>query len=148
MQPVTVSLGDRITARALFDPICQLYDEIFSVPPFHWNPDESEQHRRRFKVAIASLGFGITTAVTDDELVGFAYGYQLPVSTRWWEGFLEPVPAELTTEYEGRTFAVIDLAVRQGWAAAWASGGVCWGRCWRANLANAPARRVGSTLRV
>ncbi len=60
-------------------------------------------------------GFGVATASAGDELVGFAYGHRLPPTTRWWQGFLEPVPAELATEYDGRTFAIIDVAVRPGW---------------------------------
>ncbi len=59
--------------------------------------------------------FGIATAEADGHLVGFAYGYTLPPNTRWWQGFPEPLPAELTHERTGRTFALIDLAVQERW---------------------------------
>ncbi len=46
------------------------------------------------------------------ELVGFAYGVALKPDTQWWSGTTEPLPDELTAEWNGRTFAIIDLAVR------------------------------------
>gem|GEM_PF-6635353 len=47
MPAISVELGDAARARALFESICHLYDEVFSTPPFHWEPNESEQHRQR-----------------------------------------------------------------------------------------------------
>jgi GNAT superfamily N-acetyltransferase len=35
--------------------------------------------------------------------------------TNWWEGFETPVPDNVTREWAGRTFAVIDLAVQREW---------------------------------
>ncbi|SRR6266498_85836 len=115
MQPVVVSLSDHSAARSLFDPICQLYGEVFSAASHHWNEDRSREHRKRLTTLVADPSFGLTTAFVGSDLIGLAYGYQLPIKTQWWQGFLEPVPADLTTEREGRSFAVIDLAVRQAW---------------------------------
>jgi ribosomal protein S18 acetylase RimI-like enzyme len=112
---VQLALGNANTARALHDPICALYDEVFSAPPFHPKPDASQQHRRRLEDLLAGPWFGVTTATVNDELIGFAYGNRLAPTTKWWQGFLAPVPDELTAEREGRTFAVIELAVRADW---------------------------------
>jgi GNAT superfamily N-acetyltransferase len=57
--------------------------------------------------------FGLVTAKVNGELVGFAYGIALSGNTGWWSRMMEPLPEELTAEWNGRTFAVIDLAVRQ-----------------------------------
>ncbi len=56
--------------------------------------------------------FGLATAEETDELVGFAYGVALGPDTSWWSGMVEPLPDELIAEWNRRTFAVIDLAVR------------------------------------
>ena len=113
--PVTIAPLDPTQPGALIDPICDLYDEVFSAPPFRWTDDESEHHRRMLTSLLTEPTFGIFTAAADKRLVGFAYGYQLPPDTRWWEGFQEPLSPDRTREWEGRTFAVIDLAVQQKW---------------------------------
>jgi ribosomal protein S18 acetylase RimI-like enzyme len=35
--------------------------------------------------------------------------------TRRWQGFITPLAPELAAEWEGRTFAIIDMAVRREW---------------------------------
>lgn len=37
----------------------------------------------------------------------------LPPDTDWWDGTLDPLPEDFTDETTGRTFAVIELAVRK-----------------------------------
>ena len=58
---------------------------------------------------------GIVTAQAENELIGFAYGYTLKPDTHWWDGFITPVPEEVTKEWEGRTFALIDFVVAEDW---------------------------------
>ncbi|MGD0553959.1 MAG: GNAT family N-acetyltransferase [Streptosporangiaceae bacterium] len=48
-------------------------------------------------------------------LVGYAYGAPLRQSTSWWRDLTTPLPEDLTEEYPGRTFALLDLAVRAAW---------------------------------
>jgi ribosomal protein S18 acetylase RimI-like enzyme len=112
---ITVGLATRERAHELLDSICDLYDEVFSAPPFRWTDEESGHHRRMLTSLLVEPTFGLVTAEADGQLVGFTYGYTLPPKTRWWDGFQEPVPAELTKEREGRTFALIDLAVQREW---------------------------------
>lgn len=110
---VTLTHRDPIQAGALLDAICQLYDTVFSQPPFRWTDDESEHHRQSLARLMKNPTFGLMTAETADELVGFAYGVALGPDTLWWSSMAEPLPNELTAEWNGRTFAVIDLAVRE-----------------------------------
>jgi len=36
-------------------------------------------------------------------------------ATSWWRHLTTPLPDDMTTEYQGRTFALADLAVRAAW---------------------------------
>ena len=100
-------------AAALLNPICLLYDTVFSQPPFRWTDDESEHHRQSLARLIENPTFSLVTAEATGELVGFAYGLALKPDTPWWSGMIEPLPDELTAEWNGRTFAIIDMAVRE-----------------------------------
>lgn len=108
---VTLRHHDTRQAAALLDPICLLYDTVFSQPPFRWTDDESEHHRQSLIRLIANPACALVTANAADELVGFAYGVALKPGTAWWSGMTEPLPEELTAEWNGRTFAIIDIAV-------------------------------------
>lgn len=110
---VTLKHRDTRQASALLDHICLLYDTVFSQPPFRWTDDESEHHRQSLIRLIAIPAFALVTAEATGELVGFAYGVALRPDTQWWAGMTEPLPDELTAEWKGRTFAVIDVAVRE-----------------------------------
>ncbi|WP_157227518.1 GNAT family N-acetyltransferase [Nocardia asiatica] len=92
----------------LLDPLCALYDSVFSVAPHFW--DDSEQHRRMMEQWVGAPDFALTVAEVDDSLVGFAYGRPLR-NADWWRGLRDPVAQDFTREWPGRTFALIDLAV-------------------------------------
>ncbi|WP_169811063.1 GNAT family N-acetyltransferase [Nocardia amamiensis] len=109
----SVRLGTADDVRHHFDGICELYDEAFSAPPFVWPVDESQRHRQMLTKMIALQGFGIALAESGDTLVGFVYGDTLTTNTGWWDGFQQPVHPDVTREWPGRTFAVIDLAVQK-----------------------------------
>jgi ribosomal protein S18 acetylase RimI-like enzyme len=111
LNEVTLRHRDTKQAAALLAPICALYDTVFSQPPFRWTDDESEHHRQSLLRLIASPEFALVTAEAAGKLVGFAYGIALRPDTQWWSGMTEPLPDELTTEWKGRTFAIIDVAV-------------------------------------
>ncbi len=115
VQDVTLALRDGRRAAELLEPICALYDAVFSVPPFRWTEEESAHHRRSLVELIGDPTFGLATAGAAGGLVGFAYGVRLAPTTGWWQGFEEPLRPELVAEHEGRTFALIDLAVDEGY---------------------------------
>jgi hypothetical protein len=108
---VRIEIGGANLARPLLDPICDLYDQVFSVPPFFWREDESQMHRQRLLRLLDDPTFGITVAQNDAELVGFAYGFSLPPDTKRWSSLLEPAEPKLTAEWFGRTFLLFDYAV-------------------------------------
>jgi ribosomal protein S18 acetylase RimI-like enzyme len=112
---LSVHLGTAATAEVLFEPICALYNQVFSQPPFRWTDEESQHHRQLLTTLRQEPTFGIATAEAAGQLIGFGYGYTLRPDTRWWANFTEPLPEELTRERPHRTFALIDLAVHQAW---------------------------------
>ena len=111
--PLRISAGGSAVAEHLFEPVCALYDEVFSQPPFRWTDDESQHHRDLLRSLMKEASFGIVVAESADQLAGFAYGYQLKPETQWWQNFTEPLPEDVAREWPGRTFALIDLAVHR-----------------------------------
>lgn len=69
----------------------------------------------RFEVHRRQPGFVLAEARNGLYLVGYAYGLPLRPSTDWWRHLTAPLPADVTTERAGRTFAVMALAVRPAW---------------------------------
>jgi GNAT superfamily N-acetyltransferase len=114
-QEVHIQLGTASLARAWLDPLCGLYEAVFSKPPFHWPDEESANYRRRTEQLLTRESFGIAIATHNDQLIGFAYGVTLSPDTGWWSGLPEDVSDDITTECPGRTFALIDFAVREDW---------------------------------
>jgi GNAT superfamily N-acetyltransferase len=112
MADVRVEIGGAELAGPLLDPICAVYDEVFSVPPFYWREDESELHRQRLIRLLDDPTFGIALAQAGEETVGFAYGFSLPPDTKRWSSLMEPAEPTLTAEWPGRTFLLFDYAVR------------------------------------
>jgi GNAT superfamily N-acetyltransferase len=69
----------------------------------------------RFRVQRRQPGFVLAEARHGGYLVGYASGMPLRPSTDWWQQLTAPLPAAVTTEHTGRTFAVLDLVVRASW---------------------------------
>lgn len=110
-----IELGGGDLAVGLVDDVCQLYDAVFSVPPFTWSPGEPAEHRRMLTDLLADKTFAIAIAREGRELVGFAYGHRLPVTHGWWRGFPAPLPADFAAEWEGRTFTLTDFGVERSY---------------------------------
>jgi ribosomal protein S18 acetylase RimI-like enzyme len=70
---------------------------------------------RRARVWRRQPGFALAEARHGGYLVGYAAGMPLRPSTSWWRGLTTPLPAAVTAEYPGRTFALTDLLVRASW---------------------------------
>lgn len=108
---IRFEVGGRELASAHRAAVSRMHHRIFSRPPFISTVADAEEQQAVFDDLLAADRFGICLARTGDELVGFAYGHRLPVDHRWWTRFLIPVPEEVADEWEGRTFALVDLAV-------------------------------------
>jgi hypothetical protein len=73
---------------------------------------DHEAFAGQFRVWRRQPGFVLAEARHGDYLVGFAAGMPLRPSTSWWKDLTNPLPAEVTTEHPGRTFALTELLVR------------------------------------
>lgn len=109
---VRVEVGGAELTRPLLDPICALYDEIFSAPPFFWRDDESVLHRERLLRLLDDPTFGVAVAQAGGRLAGFAYGFRVLPDTTRWAGLIGEVSPELVAEWPGRTFLLFDYGVQ------------------------------------
>jgi GNAT superfamily N-acetyltransferase len=111
MTTLTTETGP--AARGLLDIVQPIYTEVYAEPPYHEGPDDVADFARSWERRITTPGFRLVIAHDDDEAIGFSFGHELPVTTDWWDGTLSPLPNEFTQERPGRTFAIIELAVRK-----------------------------------
>jgi GNAT superfamily N-acetyltransferase len=70
---------------------------------------------RQLRVRRRQPGFVLAEARHGGYLVAYAAGLPLRPSTSWWKDLTTPLPADLTTEYPGRTFAIAEFLVRASW---------------------------------
>lgn len=103
-----LKFGGVATAAAHFDAICDLYDEVFSSPPFLWAPEESLRHQVLLAESLDNPSCSAVVVLDDDRLVGFAYGVTMPPDGQWWQ---EPPEGPLLPPEPGGTFALATLAV-------------------------------------
>lgn len=90
-----------------------LYAEVYAEPPYHEGPTEAADFTSGWSRTIDQRNFRLVVARRAGEPVGFAFGLQLRARTKWWHGAVTPLPDEITAEYPGRTFAIIEIAVRR-----------------------------------
>src|SRR5712691_8045459 len=96
-------------AVAGLDNLRDLYLDVYAEPPYKWGEEHADLFVDRFKVQARQDGFALVEARHGSALVGIAFGVTLQPSTPWWHNLLEPLPAEITEERPGRTFAVVEL---------------------------------------
>ncbi len=111
---MTFHLLDGIRAGAHAAELQALHAEVYADPPRE-RDDDAALFARRFRVQRRQPGFVLAEARRGGYLVGYATGMPLRPSTSWWRDLTTPLPEELTAEYPGRTFALIDLLVRASW---------------------------------
>jgi GNAT superfamily N-acetyltransferase len=85
----------------------ELHGEVFA--------EDADRFAGVFRVQCRQPGFALVEARHGEFLVGYASGMPLRPSTSWWNDLTSPLPDDVTAEYPGRTFAVLDLLVRASW---------------------------------
>lgn len=90
-----------------------LYAEVYAEPPYNEGLTEAEDFTSGWSRTIDQRNFRLVVARRADEPIGFAFGLQLRARTKWWAGALTPLPDAITAEHSGRTFAIIEIAVRR-----------------------------------
>jgi GNAT superfamily N-acetyltransferase len=110
----TFHLLDGTGAAAHAAELQALHAEVYADPAGQPD-DDAALFARRFQVQRRQPGFVLAEARRGGYLVGYAAGMPLRPSTSWWRDLTTPLPADVTAEYPGRTFALIDLLVRASW---------------------------------
>jgi ribosomal protein S18 acetylase RimI-like enzyme len=87
-----------------------LHDEVYVDAPA-----AGDDFPSRFRVHIRQPGFVLAAARSGGYLIGYAAGMPLRPSTSWWRQVTTALPEQVTTEYPGRTFALVELLVRGSW---------------------------------
>ncbi|HWN60025.1 MAG TPA: GNAT family N-acetyltransferase [Streptosporangiaceae bacterium] len=105
---MTFGLLDGTQAAAHADDLLALHTEVYGDQP-------DDGFARRFRVLRRQPGFVLAEARHGGYLVGYVFGAPLRPSTSWWRQLTTPLPEEVTTEHPGRTFALVELAVRASW---------------------------------
>ncbi len=111
---MTFQLLGGTQAAAHADELQALHAEVYADPPYREQGDTA-LFADRFRVQRRQPGFVLAEVRHGDYLVGFGSGMPLRPSTSWWRELTAPLPAEVTAEPSGRTFAVTDLLVRASW---------------------------------
>ncbi|MEU7907214.1 GNAT family N-acetyltransferase [Actinoplanes sp. NPDC049118] len=108
-----IKLGGRIETQErkseLIDVYCDAYADKLE------NPFLSEdRHWQRLEGYASIDGYALAEGWIDGKMVGYALGYRLPASTRWWQGLITDVKPEQVAEDGARTFALTYMMVRRG----------------------------------
>src|SRR5215469_1635408 len=114
-QTVVFHQLDGEQALTHLDELRDLYAEVYAEPPYQWGSEHAELFVKRFEVQARQSGFALVEARHDPVLMGVIFGVTLQPATPWWQHLLEPLPHDVTEEYPGRTFAVVELLVRKPW---------------------------------
>jgi len=112
---ITFSCLDGRRAARRADEVHALATEVYADAPYRWTEYQTARFAERFAVRCKQPGFVLAEARHGGYLVGYAFGMPLRPSTSWWRLLTTPLPADLTSEFPGRTFALADLAVRAPW---------------------------------
>jgi hypothetical protein len=96
------------------DDFAGLHAEVYADLPYR-RADDAEVYPGRLRVQRRQPGFALAEVRHGGYLVGYAAGMPLRPSTSWWRELTTPLPAEVTEEHPGRTFALVDLLVRASW---------------------------------
>jgi GNAT superfamily N-acetyltransferase len=110
---IAFQLLDGTQAAAHEDELQALRAEVCAEQPYGRTDDGS--FANRFRVLRRQPGFVLAEARHGGYLVGYAFGMPLRPSTSWWRYLTTALPDEVTLEYPGRTFALVELLVRASW---------------------------------
>lgn len=112
---ITFRQVDGQQAAGDFSELRVLYREVYAEPPYQWGQEHADLFAERFEVQRRQEGFALVEARDSTELAGLAFGVTLQPSTPWWNNLTTTLPLEVTTERPGRTFALVEMLVREPW---------------------------------
>src|SRR5258708_4452411 len=102
-------LLDGAGAAPLVDAIRDLYAEVYAEPPYYESEEDVARFVGRFTEDEQRVGFSLSIASNDDELIGAAYGWTME-SGRWFKWAKTEVPGTLRGASK---FAIMEWLVRR-----------------------------------
>jgi ribosomal protein S18 acetylase RimI-like enzyme len=106
----TVELWDGVQAEPLADEVFAVYDAVFGD-----HPDLSEWREALYDRHRAREGFRLAIARDGERLVGFTWGYVGERGQYWSDWVVRELPGEVTQDWVGGHFEVVELAVLEDW---------------------------------
>jgi ribosomal protein S18 acetylase RimI-like enzyme len=113
LEDISLTMHRRGTAEGSLPSVNELYGTVYAEPPYREGPQDVADFVKDWPWRLKQPDFRLVLAWRGGSLVGLAFGYELEVDTTWWDGLRDHAPVELTQEHKGRTFAIIELAVRR-----------------------------------
>jgi len=104
-------------SHTLFDPLVDIYQAVFSQPPYHETMPDFFNFAGRLSFHAHRPGFRCVVALpAPGELpVGFAYGFPGQAGTWFYDLVAPRLPADLKDQYLGDYFEFAELAVLPAW---------------------------------
>lgn len=93
------------------DLVQRIYELVFIEEPYCEGPTDFQDFADMWPGRVGQPGFRLVVAYDGGQAVGMAFGRPLPADTRWWDGMLVDVPADVTGEWPGRSFGINEIAV-------------------------------------
>jgi hypothetical protein len=118
MADITLEMHNGERAISHLDELRALYQEVYAEPPYEWGDEHASLFVERFQTQCCQDGFALVEARDQHDLAGIAFGLTVkPVSgsSGWWSNLTSSLPAEVTAEWPGRTFAIVEMLVRAPW---------------------------------
>jgi len=100
---------DAAAAALLLDELSDVYADAYGVGP----GEKVDAFRGRAVRAMEASRFELVTARSDAGLIGFVFGYSLPVDSAWWGGIEPPRDEQFVAETGSRTAALSEIEVRR-----------------------------------
>lgn len=97
------------------DELTAVCREVYTEPPYDWDAEHEKLFVERFTRQRQNAGFSLVEARCHNKIIAFGFGVPLSPTTPWWSRLITPLPDDVTREHEGRTFALVELLVRQSW---------------------------------
>ena len=119
---------------AISDRLAAVYRAAMGAEPFHETEVETGFFTEELAGELDEAGFRCWVASEDDQVVGFAYGYETPdIPPDGWYGLVREAvgrPTSPTTGWPASSRSSGSPSARTGGEGGWA--GSCWGASWPA----------------
>jgi GNAT superfamily N-acetyltransferase len=104
---ITFTRHSDATIPPLFPGLVDLYEAVYSEPPYRESPEEVEGFRKRIPGESTRRGFSLIAAEDDGRLIGAAYGWTMGAG-KWWSRADQEPPIEIR---DADKFAVMEWIV-------------------------------------